>query len=225
MKDVEIIFRDRSIIVCKKPAGVACESASGKNTITELVTNALSEAGGASPIYVGLVHRLDQVTSGLMLLSADKRLTGKLSEAIASKEAKKEYLAVVHGRPEAESGEMRDLLFRDSSKNKSYVVKRERRGVREASLEYTLIDTKDSPIGQLSLVKIKLGTGRTHQIRVQFSSRGMSLVGDGKYGALDNAPNVALISHRLSFEHPTSKKPLEFEISPPNEFPWNIFEY
>ena len=225
MKDVEIVFRDRSIIVCKKPAGVACESASGKNTITEFVADTLTESGEPSPVYVGLVHRLDQVTSGLMLLSADKRLTGKISEAIAGKEAKKEYLAVVHGKPDSESGQMRDLLFRDSSKNKSYVVKRERRGVREASLEYTLIDTKDSPIGQLSLVKIKLGTGRTHQIRVQFSSRGMSLVGDGKYGALDNAPSVALLSYRLSFDHPISKKPMTFEISPPDEFPWSIFEY
>ena len=223
MKEVDVIYKDSSMSVAYKPAGALCEAANGKENMISLLTEKLEKDVPSKPIFVGLVHRLDQVTSGLMVFSADPKLTGKLSEGVASKDTEKEYLAVVHGKPSEDEGEMCDLLFKDSAKNKSYVVKRARKGVREAKLTYKLLETADSNIGQISLVKIKLGTGRTHQIRVQFSSRGMALVGDGKYGALDNASNVALLSHRLSITHPKTKKRLEFSIEPPDEFPWNMF--
>ena len=154
-----------------------------------------------------------------MVYSLSPKYTGKLCELIASGEAKKEYLAVVHGRPENDKGEMKDLLFRDPKKNKSFVVDRNRRGVKEASLEYETLHSKDS----LSLVRIKLHTGRTHQIRVQFASRGMPLFGDGKYGAKDNA-DVALLSYRLSFPHPKTKKPMEFSLDKPSTSPWDKFD-
>jgi len=219
LKDVEIIYSDKSIIICRKPAGAVCETTDAKASVSAMITERL----GCS--YVGLVHRLDQVTEGLMVFSADPDLTGKLSEAIANKDTEKEYLAIVHNVPEEAEGEMRDLLYRDAKKNKSYVVKRSRKGVREAVLSYKLIDKAESKYGTVSLVRIKLGTGRTHQVRVQFASRGMCLVGDGKYGAKDNAPNVALLSQRLTITHPKTKKRMTFEISPSGEAPWDIFEY
>lgn len=188
-----------------------------------LLAEKLNNGTDATP-YVGLVHRLDQVTDGLMVFSADPKITGKLSEAVTNRETEKEYLAVVHGEPEHPEGEMRDLLFRDAKKNKSYVVKRERKGVRKAELSYKLLGVAESKYGKISLVRIKLGTGRTHQIRVQFASRSMPLVGDGKYGAADNAPNVALLSQRLTLTHPKNGKRMVFEIDMPKESPWSCFE-
>lgn len=217
--EIKIIYSDRDCLVCVKPAGVPCESANEK---IKSLTNILSEQLNAP--YVGMVHRLDQVTEGLMVYSLSEKATGKLSEYIASGQAKKEYLAIVHGVPESTEGEMRDLLYRDSKKNKSFVVDRKRAGVKEALLEYKLIGSAESKYGTLSLVRIKLYTGRTHQIRVQFASRKMPLLGDGKYGARDNGADVALLSCHLSFPHPKTKKPMEFSIDKPDKSPWDIFE-
>ena len=217
--EIKIIYSDRELLVCAKPAGVPCETANEK---IKSLSALLSEQLGAP--YVGMVHRLDQVTEGLMVYSLSEKATGKLSEFMASGESHKEYLAVVHGIPEKPEGELRDLLFRDPKKNKSFVVDRERKGVKKASLEYTLIGSAETDKGTLSLVRIKLHTGRTHQIRVQFSSRGMPLFGDGKYGARDNAPRVALLSARLSFPHPKSGKIMEFSAEKPCGFPWDVFE-
>lgn len=214
MEEIKIIYSDEAIVVCVKPAGVPCESANEKvKSLGDILCEQLKVP------YVGMVHRLDQVTEGLIVYSLSPKYTGKLCELIASGEAKKEYLAVVHGMPVPSIGEMRDLLFRDPRKNKSFVVDRQRRGVKEALLEYETLDTK---VG-LSLVRIRLHTGRTHQIRVQFSSRGMPLFGDGKYGAKDNAP-VALLSYKLSFPHPKTKKPLEFSLDKPSDSPWDKFD-
>lgn len=215
---IKTVYSDRSVLVCVKPAGVPCETA---NKNVKSITDLLTETG-AYP-YVGLVHRLDQVTEGLMVFSLSEKATGKLCEAIASRETEKEYLAVVHGKPETAEGEMKDLLFRDAKKNKSYVVKRKRSGVKEASLSYSLVGSADSEYGTLSLVRIVLHTGRTHQIRVQFASRGMPLLGDGKYGAADNFPKVALLSKRIAFPHPKTGERMEFSIDPDDTFPWNIF--
>ena len=128
-------------------------------------------------------------------------------------------MALVHGKPEADKGEMRDLLFKDSRKNKSYVVKRIRKGVKEALLEYEVIGSKNG----LSLIRILLHTGRTHQIRVQFASRKMSLVGDKKYGLAGDDCTIALWSHALSFRHPETNEPLSFSAPPPAVWPWTLF--
>ena len=214
--DVEILYSDRDLAVCVKPSGISCEAADGRQCMPSLVTARLGCG------YVGTVHRLDTVTEGLMLYSLNERLTGRLAEAVAAHSTKKEYLAIVHGRPEEDAGELRDLLFRDARKNKSYVVKRKRGGVREAALTYRLIGAKETEYGTLSLVKVRLITGRTHQIRVQFASRAMPLLGDGKYGSKDNAPRVALFSYRLSFVHPTDGKERVFERLPEGGI-WELF--
>ena len=223
MKSFEIVYSDCSVIVCVKPAGVICEATEGKENMIDMVSNATKKSEDYKS-YVGLVHRLDQVTAGLMVFSADPKITGRLSEAVMNKDTEKEYLAVVHGQPEEAEGEMCDLLYRDPKKNKSYVVKRSRKGVREAKLSYSTLATAEGKYGKISLVKIRLFTGRTHQIRVQFASRGMPLVGDGKYGAADNAPSVALLSHRLTLTHPKSGKKMEFTTDMPEGEPWDTFK-
>ena len=147
-----------------------------------------------------------------------------LSRQIQNKELQKEYLAVVFGCPTEKSGIYKDLLFKDSSKNKSYVVDRMRKGVKEASLEYNVLDSKETEKGLMSLTWIRLHTGRTHQIRVQFSSRKTPLYGDGKYGSKTNEKTTALWSYRLSFNHPVTNKPLSFTSHPDGSFPWCAFE-
>lgn len=200
---MEILFENSEIIVCIKPHGTASEGNSANSAVT-----ILKELSGAAAIYP--VHRLDTVTSGVMVYAKTKKAASHITEQIRENHFEKIYLALVHGTPTPEEGIMEDILFKDSKKNKSYVVKRERRGTKKASLEYKVLETRET----LSLVKIKLHTGRTHQIRVQFSSRRHPVYGDGKYGASDNIPYIALFSHSLTFTDPESGKVMTFSASP-----------
>ena len=174
---MEILFSDQNYIVCVKPVGMDSEHE---------VPDSL---GGE--IYP--IHRLDKNVGGVMVYARTKAAAAQLSKAVQEGTMVKEYVAMVHGTPE-ESGDWTDFLFKDSRKNKVFVVKRERKGVKKARLEYTRL-TADDP----SLVRIRLHTGRSHQIRVQFSSRGFPLVGDHKYGARDEAAAPMLFSCRISF--------------------------
>lgn len=204
---MEIIYNDKWLSLCIKDPGVLSE---------EEMPALLKEATGREHYCV---HRLDRAVGGLMVYASDKKSAAKLSGLIAQKEMEKEYLAVISGKPEAEKGLYRDLLFKDSAKNKSYVVKRMRKGVREAELEYEVLEHTDG----LSLVKIRLRTGRSHQIRVQFSSRAMPLAGDVKYGSSVKDCGIALWSYSLSFPHPASGESMKSRALPPKEYPWNKF--
>ena len=206
---MNILYEDRELVICQKPAGVLSE----EGGMPEL----LRDATGSREIFC--VHRLDRETGGLMVYAKTKRDAAELSAAITAGQLHKEYLAVVQGEPEAQ-GVMRDLLYRDAGKNKSYVVKRMRRGVREAELSYRRLDTREG----LSLVRVALKTGRSHQIRVQFASRGMPLVGDGKYGSAWRDRGLALWSTALSFPHPVTGEALRRELPPPADWPWSLFE-
>ena len=187
---MNILFEDKHIIVCIKPVGMDSE-------------HELPEALGGE-IYT--VHRLDKNVGGVMVYARTKAAAAALSKAIQDGTMVKEYVAMVHGAP-PESGDWTDLLFKDSSKNKVFVVKKERKGVKKARLEFSrLIE------GESSLVHIRLHTGRSHQIRVQFSSRGYPLVGDHKYGAHDESPAPMLFSCRLTF--PLFGKNQVFEALP-----------
>ena len=213
---MKVLFEDKFIIICEKPANVLSEPGDGEDIVT------MASAHVCKPCF--LVHRLDRNTGGAMVLSKMQKATGKLSEAIQKREFEKEYLAVIKGVPEEAEGVYKDLLFKDSSKNKTFVVKRERKGVKEASLEYRVLATVEHPEhGKVSLVRIKLHTGRTHQVRVQFASRKMPLLGDGKYGSRDNRCETALWSHRLGFKHPITGEWVEVNSMPPEEYPWNLF--
>ncbi len=222
---MKILYEDKYLLLCEKPIGENSQfSADGKSkNLPEKLMEYRKSKGEDS--YIGLVHRLDVVTGGVMLYSKDRNLTGKLSELVSTKEYKKTYLAVVTSRPEADSGEMSDLLFHDKQKNKTYVVKKERRGVKPAALKYKTLESIILPSGeQISLMEIELLTGRTHQIRVQFASRKMSLLGDGKYGSNHNC-NCALWSHKAEFIHPHTQKPVCASSMPPAAYPWTEFEY
>ncbi len=216
MQELNVLYADRALCVAVKPAGLLSEPDGRGGGMPELLAGQL---GGE--IYT--VHRLDRAVSGVMLFSRDRRVTGRLTAAVAAHEIGKEYFAVLSGVPQQPAGELRDLLFRDAARNKSYVVKRPRRGVREAVLRYETLATAADGARTLSLVRVQLQTGRTHQIRVQFASRGLPLLGDGRYGGRDARCEVALFSHRLSFAHPLTGQQLSFSAAPPDVFPWTLF--
>lgn len=205
---MHILYLDAAIAVAEKPRGVLSEG-SDQNGMPALLA---AELGGT----VLTVHRLDRETAGLMVFARTGAAAGKLSASMQAGGFRKEYAAVVHGVPSPAEGEMRDLLFRDASRGKSFLVKRPRHGVREAHLSYRTLATRGEGEGALSLVAVTLGTGRTHQIRVQFSGRGMPLFGDGRYGGRERAP-LGLFARSLSFPHPKDGRPLSFALPLPYE--------
>ncbi len=201
---MRILFEDESVIVCIKERGLLSQTDSGGG---ESMVSLLS-AHCNNQVYP--LHRLDREVGGVMVYAKTKKAAANLSRDIAEHKFIKEYIALIHGKPESDSGEMRDLLFKDSRKNKSFVVKRQRKGVKEALLEYSLLETD----GDFSTVLIRLHTGRTHQIRVQFASRKMPLKGDKKYGAKDENKNIGLWSYRITFNHPVTGEKLSFSEPP-----------
>ena len=218
------LYEDKYLILCEKPVGVESQRSSrgGEDMLTQLEKYRREKGEDG---YVGLVHRLDTATGGAMIYSKRKDMTGKLSALVQSHDYKKTYLAVIHGAPEMPMGEMRDFLFHDKMKNKSYVCAGKRSGVKEAILNYCVLATVVQETGEkMSLVEIKLVTGRTHQIRVQFASRKMPIVGDGKYGSRDKGANMSLWSHRVEFIHPRTKKQICAESLPPQNYPWSLFD-
>ena len=204
--DISVLFEDAHIIVVEKPPLLVCESTAKKDGLADLLEK---HTGG----YIGTVHRLDRGVGGVMVYAKTPLAAAKLSAAVQARELKKEYLAVVRGGLEPEAGEMRDLLFHDRRQNKTFVVERQRAGVKEALLEYDTVERIKTAHGEeCSLVHVLLHTGRTHQIRVQFASRGHSLLGDGKYGARGESRQIALFATRLAFLHPVTRKKMAFEV-------------
>ncbi len=209
---MEILYSDDDIVLCIKPPRVLSTDEPGG--LPELVRQAL----GTEDIRT--VHRLDRVVSGVMVLARSAQAASALSSQIRDGGFGKSYLAVVHGCPEAEEGTYVDLLLRDKRERKTYVVQTPAKGVQEAILDYRLLGHREG----LSKVAITLRTGRTHQIRAQFSSRNLPLVGDRKYSLNEDGCEIALWSHRVAFSHPVSGKAMEFTAEPPQQWPWDLFE-
>lgn len=209
---MRILYSDNRILVAIKPCGVLSTDEAGG--MPELIRTYL----GDDKACVRTVHRLDRVVSGVMVFARSRKAASILSEQVRGNCFEKEYYAVVHGKPDFPMGTFNDLLGRDSLTRTTYVATQPGKDVREAILHYQVLSQKDG----MSLMKIKLETGRTHQIRVQFSSRNMPLVGDKKYGRGEEC-DIALWSHQLGFYHPETGDPMVFSANPPEKYPWNIF--
>ena len=210
---MELIYVDKDIVVCIKPARVLSTDEPGG--LPDLVREAL----GDPKADIRTVHRLDRVVSGVMVLARNAKAASELSRQIREDTFEKEYLAVVHGVPE-ESGTLRDLLARDKARKMTFVAQEMAKGVQEAVLDYERLCTDD----EKSLVRVHLHTGRTHQIRVQFASRGYPLVGERKYSTLEDPCEIALWSHSIGFVHPVTGENMTFTQSPPDVFPWNTMK-
>lgn len=198
-----ILYQDRDIVVCVKPAGVLSQDA-GQRSMPEMLRQTLQAE------YVSVVHRLDKEVGGVMVFALNEKAASGLARAVQERKLEKIYQAVLNGIPAEKAATLDDLLYHDQKRNKTYVVDRQRKGVKDARLDYEVLRTG----AERSLVKVKLHTGRTHQIRVQFASRKLPLVGDGKYGGKEPGVPLCLWSWKLAFEHPITKKYMSFTQNP-----------
>ena len=207
---MEILYKDRDILVCVKPPRVLSTDEPGG--LPELVRQEL----GDPKADVRTVHRLDRVVSGLMVLARNPAAASELSRQIREGTFQKEYFAVVHGGPSAPEGTFRDLLGRDKARKMTFVAPEPGKGIQEAVLDYKVLAAE----ADRAKVLVRLHTGRTRQIRVQFASRGMPLYGERKYSERNDPCEIALWSYRLGFAHPATGEPMEFTKEPPESDPW-----
>ena len=212
MIEFQVIYKDPAFLVVIKPPRVLSTDEPGG--VPDLCRTALGEQN------VRTVHRLDRVVSGLMVLARTKRAASDLGKQIQDGIFHKEYQAILHGSPAVPTGTLVDLLVRDKAERKTYVVTDPGKDVQEAILNYDVLEKTD----KFSKVRIELITGRTHQIRCQFSSRNLPLVGDRKYSTHADDCEIALWSSLLRFRHPKTGEELTFTAPPPDEFPWNKFK-
>ena len=209
---MEILYEDSHLIVAlKSPDCISEFSPNGDGFADRIQAHCKG--------YVGVIHRLDRGVGGVMVYAKTPACAAILSDMVRTHAIQKEYLAVVNGRPEYETGKFWDLLLRDKARKMTIVVDQPQKGAQEAILDYERLATAQ----EMSWVRIDLKTGRTHQIRVQFSSRRMPLVGERKYAILDDECEIALWSHKIGFYHPKTGRWMEFSKEPPAIYPWSIF--
>ena len=217
---IEILHNDADVVVCVKQVGMVSE-VGGKRSLPDILTEQLREGGESVTLYP--VHRLDREVGGVMVFAKTSESAAALSRLIQQDAFEKRYFAVLCGIPEWGDNTLVDLLYHDKSKNKTYVVKKERRGVRRAVLDYRVVAYSKYGEQDVSMVDVRLHTGRTHQIRAQFASRKLPMFGDGRYGGIRDG-GMGLWSYRLCFEHPTSGEIVEFQKYPPvTELPFRLF--
>ncbi|NBI28049.1 RluA family pseudouridine synthase [Chengkuizengella marina] len=221
---IPIIFEDNHILIVEKPINIPTQQDSSRdidllNLLKQDIKKRYNKPGN---VYLGLVHRLDRPVGGVMVFAKTSKAASRLSNAIRTHQLQKEYIAVIHGSPSKHKGKLIHYLKKDTSINKVFSVSKNEKNSKEAILEYEVKGFNNG----LSFVQIRLHTGRSHQIRVQFSEIGCPLYGDQKYGEKISKKNqqLALWSKRISFFHPTLKKEVEFFSIPPSEYPWNMWE-
>ena len=205
---IDIVYVDADIVVCVKPARVLSTDEPGG------LPSLLRQQLGTEDFRT--VHRLDRVVSGLMVVARNAKAASELSRQIREDAFQKEYMAVVHGVPTQRSDRLTDLLLRDKARKMTMVVQEPGKDVLPAALRYQVVACNR----ELTRLRIQLETGRTHQIRVQFASRNLPLVGERKYSQLNDPCEIALWSYRLGFNHPATAAPMKFVKEPPEEYPW-----
>lgn len=219
---IEVLYEDNHLIVVVKPPDIPVQGdiSGALDLLTLLKEDIKVRYNKPGNVFLGLVHRLDRPVGGVMVFAKTSKAASRISEQIRSHEIEKVYLCVVEGVPEPLQGHLINNLLKDHKNNVVSVVEFGISGAKEAVLDYEVLAQKQG----LSLVKINLHTGRSHQIRVQMSNNGTPLIGDTKYGYQgDKRHKIALWSHQIGIKHPTTKERMLFTSSPPNQFPWNLF--
>jgi len=216
---LNIIYEDNHLLVVEKPAGIPVQEDSSKDIdmLTLLKNYRKENENKPGEAFIGLVHRLDRPVSGIMVFAKTSKAASRLSDQIRQNTFHKTYLAVVQGTLHS-NGKLEDYLIKNEKENKSYTTTKEKG--KYSCLEYKVLNTKDN----LSLVEINLITGRSHQIRVQFSSRNHPLIGDSKYGNNPNNIDIALFAKSITFNHPITKEQITFTLNTPNKYPFNLFK-
>lgn len=221
LQKIKITYEDNHLLVVEKPCNipVQADESGDPDMLTLLKEDIKQRFGKPGAVYLGLVHRLDRPVGGVMVFARTSKAASRLSEQVRSRGLGKVYLAVVRGQPENSSGRLKHFLLKDTKTNTVKPVSPNVEGSKEAILDYTVLQT----INGMSLVRVHLLTGRSHQIRVQFSTTGHPLFGDQKYGSSVNKPGqqLALWSHELVLEHPVTKEEMSFKSYPPDTSPWN----
>jgi 23S rRNA pseudouridine1911/1915/1917 synthase len=219
-----LIYEDNHLLVVEKPVNIPSQAdeSTDPDLLTILKNDLKCRYQKPGEAYLGLVHRLDRPVGGVMVFAKTSKAAARLSAQIRNGEFQKRYLAVVHGRPEQNQGTLKHWLLKDGSLNKVSVVPEPQMGAKEAILDYQVLTEGEG----LSLVRINLQTGRSHQIRVQLSAIGHPLYGDQKYGAEYNQPGqqIALWATQIRCLHPTKNEAMNFQAAPPNQYPWNLFD-
>ena len=218
MNKLTIIYEDNDILICHKPAGIATQTKRlGQQDMESLLKNYRAKKG--EPANIWIVHRLDQPVEGIMVFAKNQKAAASVSKQIQAHMIGKYYYMVSASMPQSSSGVLEDWMLTDKKANISKIIESKEKNelpidkqkeMKQAKLEYQVVDTKE----EKTLLRVKLHTGRQHQIRVQMAHMGCPLVGDYKYGNGAGTEGLALCSYRLELEHPTSKKKLEFEIIP-----------
>ena len=221
---VPVLYEDNHLIVVVKPVNMPTQrdESGDPDLLSTLKAELKAKYEKPGNVYLGLVHRLDRPVGGVMVFAKTSKAASRLSDMVRTRSFGKTYMAVVHGRPVPENGRLVHFLVKDERTNTVRIVQSTAHGAKEAVLDYESVGFRE----KFSLVRIKLHTGRPHQIRVQFAGIGCPLYGDQKYGAELNKPGqqIALWSTELSFLHPTKKTPLVFRARPPSMYPWTLWD-
>ena len=223
-ENLKVLYEDNHIIVVEKPVNIPSQGdKTGDTDMLTIVKQYIKEKyNKPGEVYLGLVHRLDRPTGGVMVFARTSKAASRLSEQVRNKDFEKKYLAIVDGKMEKEKGTMKDYLLKNEKTNTSKVVSEGTKNAKEAILDYEVVKYNEEI--NLSVVKVSLHTGRHHQIRVQFASRNHSLCGDQKYGTRGRGKQLSLWAYYLSFYHPTTKEKLEFEDYPKEVGSWAILK-
>ncbi len=220
---IKVIYEDNHLLVVEKPVNILSQGddTNDKDMVNLLKDYIKKKYNKPGNVYIGLIHRLDRPVGGVMVFAKTSKAASRLSEQVRNKSFKKTYLAVVHGKIKSSSDTLRDFLYKNKKTNMVTVVKKNHTDAKEAELNYKVLDFKEN----LSLVQVNLKTGRSHQIRVQFSSRKHPLYGDQRYGKEINkvGQQISLWSNKIEIYHPTTKEKMEFTCHQPDKYPWNIF--